>query len=164
MCILIFTSVMLLLLYCFFVQDSYLNFRIEWAVIGTNFDTDFIVRGASGVGLKSHSVLRRSLRSLLWKHCCPWIEQNSLNWQNILNSPSLEAWRKEKFVWYIINYLCEEELVSVEELEEASATALRQLELEERAKEREAQVKVKELQQREKELEVWLRMRELANY
>ena len=61
----------------------------------------------------------------------------------------------------VINYLREEELVSDEELEEPSTTALRQLELEERAKEREAELKVKELQLREKELEVQLRMREL---
>jgi len=62
----------------------------------------------------------------------------------------------------IINHLRKEELVSDEELEETSATALQRLE--ERANEREAELKVKELQLREKELEVQLRMRELASY
>jgi len=46
----------------------------------------------------------------------------------------------------IIDYLREEELISNEEVELLeSATALRRLELEERAKEHEAELKVKEL-------------------
>jgi len=60
----------------------------------------------------------------------------------------------------IIDYLHEEEFFADRELEPVeSATTLRYLELEERAKEREAELKVKELQLREKELEIQLRMK-----
>jgi len=62
----------------------------------------------------------------------------------------------------IIDFLCEEELISDKEVEPVeSATALRRLELEERAKEHKAELKVKELQLREKELEIQWRTKEL---
>ena len=60
----------------------------------------------------------------------------------------------------IIDYLRDKELISDKE-ENASLTSLKWLEVEERAKEREADLKVKELQLREKELEVQLRLKEL---
>ena len=69
--------------------------------------------------------------------------------------------RKGEIRQAILSYLREEELISDEEGEETSNTALRRLELKERAKEREAESRVKELQFREKELEVQLRLREL---
>ena len=63
----------------------------------------------------------------------------------------------------IVSYLREEELVSDndEDTTDNSAVSLKKLELQERAKEREAEVKLKELQLREKELEMQLRLKEL---
>ena len=62
----------------------------------------------------------------------------------------------------IVSYL-HEELVfdSDEDTADNSAVSLKKLELQERAKEREAEVKLKELQLREKELEMQLRLKEL---
>ena len=62
-----------------------------------------------------------------------------------------------------VSYLREEELVSNndEDTADNSTVSLKKLELQERAKQREAEVKLKELQLREKELEMQLRLKEL---
>ena len=64
----------------------------------------------------------------------------------------------------IASHLHDEELVSDNEgnsTDYNSVATLRKLELQERTKEREAEVKLEELQLREKELEMQLRLREL---
>ena len=61
--------------------------------------------------------------------------------------------KKGEILQVILNYLCDEEHISDEEGEEPLTTALRRLELEEKAKEREGELRVKEIQLKEKELE-----------
>ena len=74
-----------------------------------------------------------------------------------------DSMKKAEVRQLIVSYLCEEELVSDsdEDTTDNSAVSLKKLELQERAKEREAEVNLKELQLREKELEMQLRLKEL---
>ena len=71
--------------------------------------------------------------------------------------------KKGKVMQLIIDHLHEEELVSDDEgdIAKNSAVSLKKLELQERAKEREAEVKLKELQLWGKELEMQLKLKEL---
>jgi len=107
----------------------------------TNFDTD--VSGASGVGLECHSILRHlepSIKALSPLKCTELTQLEEHFKLTVANAITSSA-KKGEIRQLIINYSHEEELVSDQESEETSAIALQRLELEERAKEREAELK-----------------------
>ena len=119
---------------CFCIQDSYLSFCIEWAAIGNNFDTDFIVSGATRGWTEMSFSIEAFTSEHFIKALSPLKRTELIQLAEHFKLTIASKAKKGKVCQLIINYWREEELVSDGELEEPSATTLWQIKLEERAK------------------------------